>query len=125
MSVLALLNHQFSAACSGDKIGASFASGEQILSGVIKGKVASVNTNGDLISDISNIDTDAAPRSESTVVRFAGHETFGLFPHDHKQPAATMVAKTGASGFIEIEIVGISLSEMLGIKPGTEIEVSW
>ena len=65
------------------------------------------------------------PRDENTVVKFGGHETHGLFPNDHGQPDATMVAFLGKSGSLEIEIVGVSLSDMLGIKTGEKVSVTW
>ncbi len=62
---------------------------------------------------------------ENTVVRFGGHETFGVHPTDHGQPESTMVASLGSSGFVEIEIVGIPLATMLGIGGGETVEINW
>jgi len=36
----------------------------------------------------------------------------------------TLVARTGGSGCLEIEIVGMNVSEMLGIKVGETVSVS-
>jgi hypothetical protein len=36
-----------------------------------------------------------------------------------------MVAKLSDSGFLEVGIVGISLSEMLGIKVGEPVKIEW
>lgn len=91
----------------------------------IRGQVSSVDDAGRLISDISIAQIADAPRDESLTIKFGDHETVGLFPADHDQPPATMVASLGNSGFLEIEIVGISLSEMLGIKEGEDVVVSW
>ena len=87
--------------------------------------MADIGTNGCLISDISNEQLATVPSNENTVVKFGEHETLGIFPVEHGQPDATLVASLGQSGFLEIEIVGISLSEMLNIKSGEKISVSW
>lgn len=84
-----------------------------------------VGAAGNLISDIANDQLAEVPTDENTVVKFGDHETLGIFPAEHGQPDATMVASMGQSGFLEIEIVGISLSEMLGIKAGEKISVRW
>ena len=91
----------------------------------IKGQVRSVDETGRLVSDISVDQVADAPRDESTIVSFGDHETVGLHPADHDQPPATMVASLGKSGFVEIEIVGISLSEMLGIQVGEPVTIKW
>ena len=36
-----------------------------------------------------------------------------------------MVASVGASGCVEIEIVGMDLAGMLGITVGTQVKVQW
>lgn len=95
------------------------------LNGKIKGVVASIGIQGSLITDISNEDVAEVPRDESVNVVFGDHQTIGLFETGHEQPDATMVASLGESGFVEIEIVGISLSDMLGIKPGEEVQITW
>ncbi len=91
----------------------------------IQGQVSSIDESGRLISDISNEQVANAPRDESLTIKFGDHETVGLFPADHEQPPATMVASFGSSGFVEIEIVGISLSEMLGVKTGESVTIEW
>ena len=91
----------------------------------ILGQVASVGDSGQLVTDIANDNVASLPSDDTVQVKFAGHETIGLYPTEHGQPDSTMVASRGASGFVEIEIVGISLSDMLGIKPGESVEVVW
>ena len=91
----------------------------------IEGQVAEINDAGSLITDITVDQVADLPRDESVKIKFGDHETFGLFSTDHDQPDATMVASLGASGFIEIEIVGIPLAEMLGIRVGEKVVVKW
>lgn len=91
----------------------------------IEGTVAQISESGSLVTDIS-VDTVAqVPHGETTVVKFGDHETYGLFPTEHDQPDATMVASLGGSGFVEIEIVGIPLAEMLGIRIGEKVLIKW
>ena len=91
----------------------------------VEGTVASVTSEGGLITDISIESLAAAPRDENVKIVFGGHETFGLYPSDHDLPDANMVAMIGDSGFVEIEIVGVSLSAMLGIRAGESVSVTW
>ncbi len=91
----------------------------------IQGQVSRIGETGNLITDISVDQLTEIPRDESLTVKFGDHETFGLFPTEHGQPDATMVATTGISGFVEIEIVGIPLAEMLGIRVGERVIMKW
>ena len=91
----------------------------------IEGSVAEIGGRGQLISDITVDQLNGIPRGENTTVKFGDHATQGLFEAEHGQPDATMVAYISAAGNLEIEIVGISLSEMLGIKTGEKISVHW
>ena len=95
------------------------------MSNLIAGRVASVNVQGDLVTDISIEQISHVPRDESVRRSFGGHETVGLYPDSHDQPAATLVAKLSNSGFLEIGIVGISLSAMLGINTGEPVQLEW
>lgn len=84
-----------------------------------------MNADGDLVTDISIEQIINVPRDESVRIIFGGHETIGLYPDPHDQPAVTMVAKLSNSGFLEVGIVGISLSEMLGINVGEPVKIEW
>lgn len=95
------------------------------LSNEIMGKVESVDESGRLVSDISNDQVADIPHNESLTVKFGGHATIGLYSPDHEHPTGTMFASLGNSGFVEIEIVGINLSEMLGIKVGESVSLKW
>ena len=92
---------------------------------LIKGKIAQIGESGNLVTDISLDQVSGIPHDESVTVKFGDHETIGLFPATHDQPPATMVASLGKSGFVEIEIVGISLAEMLGIKVEVPVAIRW
>ena len=91
----------------------------------VEGQVVEVDSKGRLITDISSAQVDDAPRDENVSIKFGGHETVGIYDQDHGQPETTMVASLGASGCLEIEIVGMDLSGMLGIPKGTQVQVVW
>lgn len=95
------------------------------LSNCIDGTVASCDTSGNLVTDIPNDSVAGIVGDENVSVKFGDHETFGIFPADHSEPDATLVASLGESGFVQIEIVGISLSDMLGVKAGLKVAVAW
>jgi len=91
----------------------------------IEGKVVEVSDSGNLVTDIAVEQFADADRGDSFKVKFDGHETVGLYETEHGQPAATMVASVNKAGFIEIEIVGVSLSDMLGIGIGVAVGVAF
>lgn len=95
------------------------------LSNCIDGKVASCGPAGNLITDIANDLVAGLVGDETVSVKFGAHETLGIFQSDHSEPDSTLVANLGKSGFVEVEIVGISLSEMLGIREGVDVKISW
>lgn len=91
----------------------------------VDGTVDSIGPKGQLITSITNGELMDAGQGDSVLVKFAEHETVGVYPEAHGQPEATLVASLGGSGCLEIEIVGISISEMLGIKAGVPVSVSF
>ncbi len=95
------------------------------LSNQIDGTVTSCDSAGNLITDIPNDSVAGLVGDESVSIKFGPHETFGIHIQDHGQPDATLVASLGNEGFVMIEIVGISVSDMLGIKPGVNVQVAW
>lgn len=95
------------------------------MSNQIEGTVVSLTSSGSLVCDIDLEQLANVPRDESTSIKFAGHETFGLYEADHEQPEMTMVAKLNQQKQLEIEIVGLNLSDMLGIAVGESVSVHW
>ena len=93
--------------------------------GSVQGKIVSVTDAGNLVTDITAEQLKAAPRGEGTVIRCDEHETCGLFPPDHKEPAFTFLAILNAAGQLELTIVGESARDMLGLRPGMEVVVQW
>ena len=99
--------------------------GSTALSNQIEGVVATCDSDGNLITDIPNDSVAGLVGDENVSVKFGDHETFGVFPTAHGEPDATLVASLGESGCVQIELVGISLSDMLGIKSGVQVVIAW
>ncbi len=91
----------------------------------LEGTIKSISDAGYLVSDISAEQLSDTPRGEEVSVSCAGHETNGVYAHDHNEPDSTFVAMIGPSGHLEIGIVGINISEMLRINVGEKIVVKW
>lgn len=96
-----------------------------VVPGKIQGSVRSVDSLGNLITDISADTLRDAPRDESVQIECDEHETVGIYETYGDQPPMTLMALIGSSGFLELAIVGDSASMMLGIKPGTKVTVKW
>ena len=93
------------------------------MSNKIEGSVEKIGESGNLVTGISIDQVADLPADDSVTIKFGGHETHGVHPTDHEHPIGTLVASRGQSGFLEIEIVGISIAEMLGIKVGESVVI--
>ena len=91
----------------------------------LQGVVSELSSSGSLICDITESQLENAPRDQSLTVQFGGHETIGILAANHNEPDGTLVAKLNSKGILEIEIVGVSLSEMLGIQAGEAVTLKW
>ena len=96
-----------------------------ILPRKLKGSVRSIDSFGNLITDIADSALAAAPRDESVRVVCDEHETLGIFQSYTDQPEMTLMALVGSSGCLELAIVGDSAAAMLGIQVGAVVEVVW
>ena len=95
------------------------------MSGKIEGTVVSISESGNLVTDIAADRLRGVPRDERTSVICDEHQTIGLFDATHKEPDFTLLALLGASGHLELVIVGDSASAMLGIRKGEKVVVTW
>ncbi len=84
-----------------------------------------VSATGDLVTDITAEQLNAAPTDETVVVHCDGHETNGIFPADHQQPAFTLLAVLDAESRLLLTIVDDSAQLMLGIAAGAVVTVRW
>ncbi len=97
----------------------------RIVPGKIEGAIESIDSFGNLVSNITAEMLVAAPRDESVRILCDDHETFGIWQTYADQPPMTLVALIGSSGFLELSIVNDSAAMMLGVKPGVGICVTW
>lgn len=91
----------------------------------IQGTVQSIDSFGNLITNISADALAHAPRGEEVAIVCDEHETRGIFKTYAEQPPMTFVAVVGASGNLELAIVGESAADMLGIAVGAAVTVQW
>ena len=94
------------------------------MSGKIEGTIANVTEAGDLLSDITAQQLADVPRDERVAVFCGGHQTIGIYPADHAEPAMTFLAVLGDDG-LRLTIVGDSARAMLGLNPGEQVVVEW
>ena len=95
------------------------------MAGKIEGAVVAISEAGNLVTDISADQLADVPRNESVTVSCDEHETIGIFAADHQEPPMTLLAVVGASGQLELEIVGDSAQLMLGVRVGEKVVVKW
>ena len=91
----------------------------------LTGKVVEIDVEGNLTTDVSAKDLAGAPHDSSLRIVVDEHETFGLYPLEHNQPAMTLVAIADKIGSVKIILVNDSASAMLGIQVGAPVEVHW
>jgi S-adenosylmethionine hydrolase len=97
----------------------------QVLPQKIIGTVTSIDSFGNVITDITAAQLASAPTDERLRVECDEHETFGLFKTYADQPPMTLVAVISSSGVLEVALVGDNAAEMLGIRRGAKVVVSW
>jgi hypothetical protein len=91
----------------------------------IEGAVESIDSFGNLITNISVNDLVKVPHDETTSIVCDEHETRGIFETYADQPPMTFVAVLGSSGKLELAIVGESAADMLSIPVGTPVTIEW
>ena len=92
----------------------------------IQGKIAEVNAQGDLISDLLSEQLEGVGHGPETKVTVDDeHVTFGIFGSDHQQPAMTLVALLDPPGALRLHLVSDSAAMMLGVRVGADVVVSW
>jgi S-adenosylmethionine hydrolase len=97
----------------------------RILPNKIEGQVRSIDSFGNLVTDITSDMLAGAPTDERTLIHCDEHETQGIFRTYSDQPEMTLMALVGSSGFLELAIVGDSAALMLGVGVGTPVTIKW
>lgn len=97
----------------------------RIVPGKIEGSITSIDSFGNLITDITDEMLANTPTDDTVEIVCDEHETRGIFKTYGDQPEMTLMALVGSSGKLELAIVGDSAKIMLGVSAGTPIVVKW
>jgi len=97
----------------------------RVTANKIEGTVQSIDSFGNLVTDIPEDALANVPRGEETVIHCDEHETHGIFKAYADQPEMTLIALVGSHGRLELAIVGESAAMMLGVAVGTPVKVTW
>jgi S-adenosylmethionine hydrolase len=96
-----------------------------ILAHKIDGEVVSVDSFGNLVTNITAEMLTDVPRDERVTVHCDEHETQGIYSTYAEQPPMTLIALVGSSGKLELAIVNDSAKIMLGVGAGVKVTVTW
>ena len=99
--------------------------GAEKLANRITGEIVSVDSFGNLVTNITREMLADTPTDETVAVRCDDHETRSIFTTYAEQPPMTLVAVIGSNEQLELAIVDDSAKIMLGVEVGTPVEVSW
>jgi S-adenosylmethionine hydrolase len=97
----------------------------RLVPGKIEGSIISIDSFGNLVTDITAEMLEGVPRGEQVRVACGEHETFGIFHTYADQPEMTLIALLGSSNRLELAIVGDNAKIMLGAKVGLPVTVTW
>lgn len=97
----------------------------QVVPNKVTGSIQSIDSFGNLITDITEEMLAAAPRDDSVLVQCDDHQTNGIFMTYADQPSMTLIAVIGSGGQLELAVVDDSAKMMLGVAVGTPVTISW
>jgi len=98
---------------------------EVVVASKIEGTVTEISATGDLVTSLTAECLRDVPTDQTTAIRCDGHETLGIFPADHNEPAATLLAYWNKGNQLTLCIVEENINLMLGIGVGTKVVVAW
>lgn len=98
---------------------------ERSILSKIEGQIVELAENGDVITDISVERLAHVPHDDRVKVSCDGHTTNRLLPHDHDEPAGTLVAVLSLNGRLIISLAGSNAGEFLGLRAGMPVVVHW
>lgn len=99
--------------------------GAEHVANKITGRIESIDSFGNLITNITGAMLADVPRDDRVGVFCDEHETRGIFRTYADQPPMTLVALLGSDDRLELAIVNDSAALMLGVRVGTEVELRW
>ena len=99
--------------------------GAEKVANSISGEVTSIDSFGNLVTNISRDMLADVPTDEAVAIACDEHETRGIFATYGDQPAMTLIALIGSTDMLEIAIVGDSAAMMLGVAVGMPVTVTW
>lgn len=99
--------------------------GVEKLANRIEGEIVSIDSFGNLVTNITREMLVGVPTDDSVAVKCDGHETHSIFATYAEQPPMTLVAVIGSNDQLELAIVDDSAKIMLGVAVGTQVEVCW
>ena len=84
-----------------------------------------VDSFGNLITNITKAMLEGVPRNDSVTICCEEHETQGIFATYSDQPTMTFMAHVGSTGRLELAVVDENASAMLGVRVGAPVRVCW
>ena len=91
----------------------------------IEGEVITVDSFGNLITNISRDQLEGVPTDIQVGIFCEDHETRGIFSTYADQPPMTLIALVSSSDQLELAIVDENAAAMLGAGAGAKVEVRW
>ena len=91
----------------------------------IHGEVMSVDSFGNLITNILYDHLQGKPDDDRASIACGIYETAGIYQTYGGQPPGELVALIGSSGRLELAVVGDNAAERTGIAIGTPVVVAW
>jgi len=96
-----------------------------VQGGRIEGSVASIDSFGNLITDITAEALAEASLTEGEPVIGCGpHRTRGIYRTYGDQPQSSLIAVVGSGGYLELAVVGGNASKTLEIEVGAAVTVA-
>ena len=92
----------------------------------LQGKVLAIHPSGDVVTDL-DAGRLAPARKAGPAARIEcdEHETFGIFDSLDGMPEMTLVAFLDEEQRLRLTLVGDSVSDMLRLRPGMTVTVTW
>lgn len=92
----------------------------------VEGVIVAVDPSGDLLTNLAAEALAAAQAGgPQTRIECDEHETFGIFDSTGDLPPQTLAAVIGPDHFLRLTITQENAAELLGIRVGERVVVTW